>query len=167
MPEQIAAPVLDDRAADAGHPDVGHPDVSHPDISHPDISHTDVSYVDGESYAISVRGHRLVVDQPADAGGGDSAPTPTELFVASLASCVAFYAGRYLVRHGYSRAGLSVSAGFSMATGRPARVAAIRLTVRVPASLPASRRAALLAVASHCTVHNSLVSPPLVTIALS
>jgi uncharacterized OsmC-like protein len=113
-----------------------------------------------------VRGHRLVVDQPADAGGQDSAPTPTELFVASLATCVAFYAGRFLTRHGYSRDGLAVSVGYEMATNRPARVSGIRLTVRVPAELPPERWAALRAVVSHCTVHNSLASPPPVIIAL-
>ena len=126
----------------------------------------DVRFVAGEAYEVAVRGHRLVVDQPADAGGRDSAPTPTELFVASLAACVAFYAGRFLTRHGYSRDGLAVSMGYSMTSDRPARVSGIRLRVRVPAGLPPQRRAALRAVVSHCTVHNSLASPPSVTIDL-
>jgi putative redox protein len=86
--------------------------------------------------------------------------------VASLAACVAFYAGRYLTRHGYSREGLAVSAGYEMASDRPARVGNIRVTVRVPADLPSQRWAALRAVVSHCTVHNSLASPPSVTIDL-
>ena len=126
----------------------------------------DVRFVAGEAYEVTVRGHRLVVDQPADAGGQDSAPTPTELFVASLATCVAFYAGRYLTRHGCSRDGLAVSVGYEMASDRPARVSAIRLTVRVPADLPPGRWAALRAVVSHCTVHNSLTVPPPVIIDL-
>lgn len=123
-------------------------------------------FVTGESYEVTVRGHRLVVDQPADAGGRDSAPTPTELFVASLATCVAYYAGRYLTRHGCSRDGLAVSVGYEMARDRPARVSSVRLAVRVPADLPAERWAALRAVVSHCTVHNSLAVPPSVTIDL-
>jgi len=90
-----------------------------------DAHEMDVRYVAGESYEVSVRGHRVLVDQPADAGGLDTAPTPTELFVASLATCVAFYAGRYLTRHGYDRDGLAVSAGFEMASDRPARVSRI------------------------------------------
>ena len=126
----------------------------------------DVRFVAGEAYEVAVRGHRLVVDQPADAGGQDSAPTPTELFVASLATCVAFYAGRFLTRHGYSRDGLAVSVGYEMASDRPARVGGIRLTVRVPAGLPPGRWAALRAVVSHCTVHNSLAVPPSVSIDL-
>jgi uncharacterized OsmC-like protein len=126
----------------------------------------DVTFVAGESYEAAVRGHRIVVDQPIEDGGADSAPTPVELFVASLASCVAFYAGRYLTRHGYSRDGLAVSAAFTMASDRPARVSDIRVTLRVPAGLPAERRPALHAVVNHCTVHNTLVSKPSVTIEL-
>jgi uncharacterized OsmC-like protein len=126
----------------------------------------DVRFVAGEAYEVTVRGHQLVVDQPAEADGQDTAPTPTELFVASLATCVAFYAGRFLTRHGYSRDGLAVSVGYQMATNRPARVSGIRLTVRVPAGLPPERWAALRAVVSHCTVHNSLASPPPVIIDL-
>ena len=137
-----------------------------PSASAADAEGMDVQFVAGESYEVTVRGDAIVVDQPADAGGHDSAPTPTELFVASLAACVAFYAGRYLTRHGYSRDGLAVSAGYQMASDRPARVAGIRLAVQVPAGLPPARWAALRAVVSHCTVHNSLASPPSVTIDL-
>ena len=42
-----------------------------------------------DRFDINVRGHVLRVDQPRTDGGQDTAPTPTELFVASLASCVA------------------------------------------------------------------------------
>ena len=140
--------------------------VAAPKASAGDGRGMDVRFVAGEAYEVIVRGHRVLVDQPADHGGTDGGPTPTELFVASLAACVAFYAGRYLTRHGYSREGLAVSAGYEMASDRPARVGNIRLTVRVPADLPSRRWAALRAVVSHCTVHNSLASPPSVTIDL-
>ena len=140
--------------------------VAAPSASAGDGQGMEARFVAGEAYEVTVRGHRLVVDQPADAGGQDSAPTPTELFVASLASCVAFYAGRFLTRHGYSRDGLAVSAGYEMASDRPARVSSVRLAVRVPAGLPPGRWAALRAVVSHCTVHNSLASPPSVSIDL-
>lgn len=131
--------------------------------SRPAAERIDVAHVDGEVYEIRVRGHRIRVDQPVGLGN-DSAPNPTELFVASLASCVAFYAGRYLLRHGLNRAGLEVHTEFAMAADRPARVGAIRIIVRPPDGFPAERRAALAAVASHCTVHNTLTIPPDVTL---
>ncbi len=126
-----------------------------------------VEYVDGEAYQVAVRGHTVRVDQSVGGGGTDSAPSPTELFVASLAACVAFYAGRYLTRHGYSRVGLAVATEYDVATDRPARVGAIRLTLRVPAEVPPQRWAALHAVAAHCTVHNSLVTALAVDLTLT
>ena len=127
----------------------------------------DVRFISGEAYDVTVRGHSVRVDQPAESGGDDCAPTPTELFIASLATCVAFYAGRYLTRHGYSRDGLGVSVTFDMAEDRPARVAAIRLELRVPDDVPTDRWPALQAVASHCTVHNTVTATPEITISLT
>ena len=125
-----------------------------------------VRHVAGDAYAITVRGHAVLVDQPEANGGQDTAATPTELLVASLASCVAFYAGRYLLRHGLDRSGLAVTAEFTMAADRPARVGDVRLRISVPGGIPPQRRDALLAVASHCTVHNTLRQQPGVSIEL-
>lgn len=125
-----------------------------------------VDHEEGDRFRIGVRQHVLEVDQPEGDGGTDAAPTPTELFVASLASCVAFYARRYLSRHDLPTVGLAVTATFTMAD-RPARVGEINLAVTVPDGVPEERRAALLAVASHCTVHNTLEQPPQVTIDLA
>ncbi|TDB72041.1 OsmC family protein [Micromonospora sp. KC723] len=124
-------------------------------------------FLDGEAYEFAVRDHRVRVDQPVGDGGDDSAPTPVELLIGALATCVAFYAGRYLTRHGLSRDGLRVSGDFTMATDRPARVATVRLIVHAPADLPADRRAALLATAAHCTVENTLATPADVTVDLA
>jgi putative redox protein len=105
------------------------------------------------------------VDQSADAGGADEAPNPTEMFVAALASCVAYTAGQYLSRHGLSRDGLTVSAAYDVAE-HPARVSAVRLILEVPDGVPADRRDPLLAVASHCAVHNTLTQSPEVNVQL-
>ncbi|WP_369029817.1 MULTISPECIES: OsmC family protein [Streptomyces] len=131
-----------------------------------DVHRFEVAHVERDVYTVDIRGHRLQVDQPLEAGGTDTAPTPTELFAASLATCVAFYAGRYLHRHGLPGTGLRVRTEFTMATDRPARVAALRLVVVPPPELPEQRRAALLAVVSHCTVHNTLHRPPEIDIEL-
>ena len=44
----------------------------------------------GEKFAIEsdVRGHKLVIDQPANAGGTDTGVTPLELMFAALAGCI-------------------------------------------------------------------------------
>jgi putative redox protein len=127
----------------------------------------EVSYLGGESYAVATRGHAVLTDQPVAAGGADAALTPTELLIASLGSCVAFYVGRFLERHGLDRTGLQVSTDFTMAIDRPARVSEVRLRVSVPGGVPPEREKALLAVASHCTVHNTLGHPPAIAISVT
>jgi len=53
-----------------------------------------------------------------------------------------------------------------MAADGPARLEALRVVLVPPVSLPAARRAALLAVASHRTVHTTLREPPEVSVEL-
>jgi uncharacterized OsmC-like protein len=117
----------------------------------------------GDRFTIGIRNHRLVIDQPVEDGGTDVGPTPTELFVASLASCVGFYAERYLRRHDLRVEGLRVDCTYAFADDRPARVASITLTVDAP-GLPAGRQDAFLAVIEHCTVHNSIRMTPRIRI---
>jgi uncharacterized OsmC-like protein len=125
-----------------------------------------VQHLGGHSFEVDVRGHKVVVDQPVEAGGHDAGMNPTELFVAGLAACVAHYAHGYLARHGIDPTGLTVDADFAFATDRPARVARIEVRVQPPAALPERSREAFLAVASHCTVHNTLEVAPEVSVTL-
>ncbi|MFF7125627.1 OsmC family protein [Streptomyces sp. NPDC008240] len=117
-----------------------------------------------QAFTVTMRGHALVTDQPLDAGGGDIGPTPVELFVVSLAACVAHYAGRFLERHHLDRERLGVTAQFTMADDLPARVTAVLLRITVPPELGAARLGALRAVVDHCTVHNTLRHMPRVTL---
>ena len=72
----------------------------------------------------------ITVEQPADVGGADTAPTPTELFVASLTSCVAYYARRYLARYGISTDGLGITTRYEIGS-HPARVRQLRIGIRL------------------------------------
>ena len=125
-----------------------------------------VRYDRGDRFAIDIRDHEVVVDQPPQMHGDDLGPTPTELFIASLASCVGFYARRYLARHHLDTEGLAVEVGYAMAT-KPSRVGEVTMRIVVPAGVPEIRREALLAMAGHCTVHNTLTTPPEVRITLA
>jgi putative redox protein len=126
-----------------------------------------VTHQTGDRFQLRVRGHRLTCDQPQADGGGDQGPTPTELFVGSLAACVGFYARRFLARHDLDTTGLRVEAAFTMSPDRPARVDTITLRLLVPEPLAPNRRRALLAVVDHCTVHTSIRTPPEVHVTLA
>ena len=125
-----------------------------------------VRYLDGDRFAIGVRDHTITVDQPLADGGEDTAPTPTELLVASLASCVAFQARRYLARHQLPTTDLTVTADYNLEP-HPARVTDIRIDIQLPDAVPAQWLDALLAVTRHCAVHNTLADAPTVTVTLA
>lgn len=130
-----------------------------------DADHSAVRVVHrgGDRFDIAVGCHVLAVDQPLSLGGGDTAPSPTDLFVASLASSVAFSARGYLVRHGLPADGLVVESEYTVGE-RPARVAEVKICVRVPDGVPVARRDELLAVVGQCTVHSTLETPPRIAI---
>ncbi|MUL41545.1 OsmC family protein [Streptomonospora sp. PA3] len=119
-----------------------------------------VTHRGGDAFAVAVGDQRFTMDQPHAEGGGDTGPTPVEVFVAALAGCVAHYAHRYLARHRLAHDGLTVETDFAMSPDPPARVQSVRMRIALPEELTEARRKALLAVVDHCTVHNSLRSPP-------
>jgi putative redox protein len=117
-----------------------------------------------DAFAVLVRDHMVKVDQPYSGGGMDDGPTPVELFVAGLAACAAHYGRRYLAAHGLPSDGVEVRARFAMGTGSPARVARIDLDVRSPIRLREPHGSGFRAAVEHCTVHNSLLTPPRINI---
>lgn len=117
-----------------------------------------VGHLGGDRYRMVVRGHGVTVDQPVDAGGSDDGPTPTELFVGSLATCAAFFAGRFLRRHLGADQDFWIEARFTM-EDRPSRVTQVEIDLVLPTGLPQAVRDGALAAAERCTVHASIRSP--------
>ncbi|NJL16833.1 MAG: OsmC family protein [Nitrospira sp.] len=79
----------------------------------------------GTRYDIVSGQHRVITDQPVEDGGRDAGMSPVELFVGSVASCIAYFVGQFCGRHGISRDGLAVDAEWTMAE-RPHRVVVSR-----------------------------------------
>jgi len=125
-----------------------------------------VDGISGFAYRVTMGSHEVVVDQPGEAGGEDLGPTPTDLFVAGLASCTAFYAGRFLARHGIPTENVHARCHYQISAEPPARVQWVGVTLDLPSGLSPEVAAAALRSAEHCTVHNSLSQPPEVTISL-
>lgn len=125
-----------------------------------------VTHLAGDRFQIDVRGHQLLVDQP-HRDEEEAGPSPTELFVASLAACVGHYAGRFLRRNQQPYEGLQVDCDWTMRADEHARVSRVAVHVTTPAPVPESLRDGLRAAMESCTVHNSLHQPPQVTIGLA
>lgn len=64
------------------------------------IIHAHITETGESAYAvdISVSGHRLIGDEPVDAGGGNLGPAPYDLLVAALGECTAMTVRWYAIQ---------------------------------------------------------------------
>ncbi len=122
-----------------------------------------VTWLKQAQLAVDVRGHRLLVDQPADEGGEDQGMTPVELLVASLGSCIGHFAARFCQRHHLPADGLRVTMAWDYAE-KPHRVGSLTAQVHLPPSvadqLEPAMRERMQKVLEGCTVHNSIAITP-------
>ena len=73
-------------------------------------------------------------DQPSEAGGANSAPSPFALFFASLATCAGFYALRFCQVREIDARELKVK--LKVTRGDKGRVSDIRVEVKLPPGFP-------------------------------
>jgi uncharacterized OsmC-like protein len=113
--------------------------------------------------SIELRGHRLLMERSPAEGGKDMAPTPVEMTVASLGACIGLMVGDYCRRAGYREGAVALFLTYQMG-GSPRRIEAITIDLEIPRDVPAEKREAILRVARHCPVHQSLHQPPRIDI---
>jgi putative redox protein len=124
-----------------------------------------VEHLGSVQFEIRARSHVIVSDQPAENFGHDEGMTPPELFLASLGSCAGFYAAQYLRKHRLATQGTRVRVTAEKVKD-PARIDNFRIEVEVSGELSDAHRAGVEEAVHHCLIHNTLLHPPKVTIAV-
>lgn len=104
-------------------------------------------------------GFWIRTDQPVAQGGAGVAPSPFDLFLASIGTCAGFYALRFCQQRNLDTGGLALSVTPGRdATGK--RVARIRIEITLPAAFPSKYREAILRAVDQCAVKKHLDKPP-------
>ena len=104
-------------------------------------------------------GFTIRTDQPVAAGGKGTAPSPFDLFLASIGTCAGFYALRFCQERGIETAGLALSVTPERdASGK--HVNKLRTQITLPAGFPEKYREALLRAVDQCLVKRHLDEPP-------
>ena len=126
---------------------------------------TKITYLDGVRFRVSARTHELTSDQPFENGGADTGMTPPELLLASLGSCVAYYAAEYLRTRRMPASGLTITVSAQKAQA-PARLTDFKIQLRAPGVSDQRHRDGILRAAKSCLIHNTLMNVPTVEIEL-
>ena len=105
-------------------------------------------------------------DQPAGAGGEDSAPTPFELFLASLATCAGVYVQGFCKMRGIPSEGIRLIQ--KVARDPQSKMAnKITLDIQLPEGFPQQYVSAVIRAAESCLVKKHLDKPPVFEISTS
>ncbi len=107
-----------------------------------------------------IGGHIVHTDQPAPVGE-DTAPSPFDLFLTSMATCMGFYALRFCQERKIPTADL----GLTLELLRE-ETKTVRVRLRLPPEFPEKYRDAILRAIDHCSVKRHILEPPAFDIAL-
>jgi uncharacterized OsmC-like protein len=99
--------------------------------------------------------HTLEIDVSDRLGGKDRGPQPSELFVASLASCVGALVANYCEKCGLNTEDLAVDVMYEKVHD-PTRLANLRVKVDLPHADISGRENAIRRVAHHCPIHETI-----------
>ncbi len=112
------------------------------------------THVEGWATDVTIRQHRIRVDEPPSEGGGDTGPMPTELLCASLASCFCLALRWTATKRDMELPGLEVTVEAERA-GREPRYG--RFVVHARAAAPLAEWEHLMARAARvCWVSNTM-----------
>jgi len=106
------------------------------------------------------KGFVIETDQPASQGGDDSAPSPFDLFIASLGTCAGIYVLGFMQQRGLPTEGAGIVV-------RPERnpetklISKISIHIKLPAGFPEKYLDAVVRAADMCAVKRHLENPPL------
>ncbi len=118
-----------------------------------------VWFPEGLAVEAAFDGFLLRTDQPATLGGGGSAPSPFDLFLASIGTCAGYYALRFCQARGLSTEdiGLKLTAEKDPAVKRVTKVS---IEIELPPGFPERYREAIVRATDQCSVKKHLIDPP-------
>ncbi|MCX5786802.1 MAG: OsmC family protein [Elusimicrobia bacterium] len=123
------------------------------------MSDMEITFPGNKKVNAAIHGFEIATDQPAQAGGGGSAPTPFDLFLASLGTCAGIFVLSFMQSRGLSEEGLKIT--LSMDWDQAAHLATkMYFKITLPKDFPAKYKGAVIKAAEQCLVKRHMQNPP-------
>jgi len=115
---------------------------------------------------IAIGQHRLLADEPVEAGGGGTGPNPYDLLLAALGACTSMTLRLYAAHKGWPLERVTVSlrherihaTDCAECETREGRIDRIERALDLEGPLDAAQRQRLLEIAAKCPVHRTLTA---------
>ncbi len=124
-----------------------------------------VNFPGGLRVDAEYKGFTIRTDQPVHQGGEGTAPSPTDLFFVSIATCAGFYTLAFCRERGIptEKAGIVVKMEKNQETKLIGRIS---IEIELPAEFPERYKNAVIKAVDTCTVKAQLMKPPVIEIGL-
>lgn len=117
-----------------------------------------VYFPGGKKVHSQVGNFTIETDQPVRGGGEGTAPSPFELFLASLGTCAGIYIKGFCDSRGLDTTGIEILQDMEFSsTGKMTKVI---MKIKVPVTFPEKYHEALIRSADQCKVKEVLANPP-------
>ena len=119
----------------------------------------EITFAGGKKVNASFKGHVHKTDQPVTSGGDNSAPSPFELFLASIGTCAGVYVKSFCDQRNLPTENIKLvqSLIINPETKLPSNIS---IEIQLPADFPEKYKDALVNVAELCAVKRTIANPP-------
>ncbi len=119
----------------------------------------EIRFPGGKQVEAVLRHHVVRTDQPVAAGGEDSAPSPFDLFLASLGTCSGYYVLAFCQKRGIPFDEITLQLD-TLRDRKEHKLTRIEIRVILPDTFPEEYVAACIRSASQCAVKKHLQEAP-------
>lgn len=117
-----------------------------------------ITFPGGRQVAADIRGHHVLTDQPVAKGGHDTAPSPYELFLASIGTCAGIFVQGFCAARGLSLDGVRLHE--RPVHGPEGTLRSVELELELPEGFPERYREPLVRVMEQCSVKKAIAAQP-------
>jgi ribosomal protein S12 methylthiotransferase accessory factor len=122
-----------------------------------------VSFPGNKKVDASFKGFTIETDQPQPKGGDGSAPSPFDLFLASIGTCGGVYVLDFCTNRGISLEHVRLVQTMKR-DPESGMITAVALRIELPKDFPDKYKDSLIRAVDLCTVKKHIMNPPVFTI---
>jgi putative redox protein len=119
----------------------------------------EITFDGGKVITAHLNGHTIRTDQPVKNRGGNTAPSPFDLFIAAIGTCAGIYVKSLCDQRGIPSENIKIiqSVEYNEETKLPVN---IKLDIKLPSDFPEKYESAVISAAELCLVKKTISNPP-------
>jgi ribosomal protein S12 methylthiotransferase accessory factor len=119
----------------------------------------EVTFDGGKVITAHLNGHSIKTDQPVKSGGGNTAPAPFELFLASIGTCAGIYIKSFCDQREIPSENIKIIQTVEF-DNQTKLLKNVKLDIKLPADFPEKYKSAVINSAELCAVKKTINNPP-------